>query len=291
MSDQENNTIFELSEEDSAALAQMQESEVEEEVAEEQAPEPDQANAEEERAKPKIKTVPHAAMHEERLKRQSAEREAQQYREMLTRLNERLTRVEDAPPPPPDPAEHPIEALQYERQQREALQRRLDEESAQRQQQAHQQNYETQVRNYAMASEAEFRKQNPAYDEAVNHLRSSRAAELALFNLNPQQIEAQLTYEAMSLAQTCAQQGYDFGDFVYRLAETKGYKPAPDKSGAEEKIKTVSQGQDRAKSLSAAGGKSSGAEMTVESLLKMENDEFDAWCRKNPAKAKALLGG
>ena len=32
-------------------------------------------------------------------------------------------------------------------------------------------------------------------------------------------------------------------------------------------------------------------EFTGEMLLKMPMDEFEAWCAKNPAKAKRLMGG
>jgi hypothetical protein len=31
--------------------------------------------------------------------------------------------------------------------------------------------------------------------------------------------------------------------------------------------------------------------MTGEMLLKMPMDEFEAWCTKNPARAKRLMGG
>jgi hypothetical protein len=288
---------FELSEDDSAAIAAMDgseelETEVTETPAEEEPAEGAESEEQQQPEQKKTKTVPHQALHQERMERKKAEERARSLEAQFAQLNERLRQAAEAQrEPPPDPDQDPIAALRYEREQREALQRAIEEQRQQQHQAYQQQQFENEVISYASSQVQEFRAENPSYDEALQYLEKVRSDELSLFGMTPQQIKQQIHGEAMNLAANCAQRGANVAETIYRMAEVRGFRPKPDTSKAEEKIKTVSTAQERSKSLSSAGGKSGGAEMTVETLLKMEPDEFDSWCRKNPAKAKALMGG
>lgn len=283
---------FEFTEEEESALVEVPEEEVTLEPAEpEQGEEAEKPDVRAEEQKPKVKTVPHQALHAEREERKKAEERVRNLEAQFAMLNERIRIASQEPPaPPPDPEQDPIAALQYERQQREALQRQIEEQTRQSQQAFQQQTYERQVINLAQSHEGRFRIEAPDYDAAVQFLTAQRAAELEVWGLDPAGVEQQIRQEAISLAMQAAQRGVNFAEMTYNMAKARGYAPKPDTREAEEKIKTVSQAQERSKSLSSAGGKTGGAEMTVEQLLKMPPDEFDSWAKKNPAKMKALMG-
>ena len=95
----------------------------------------------------------------------------------------------------------------------------------------------------------------------------------------------------MAIAQMALGNRKSAAEIIYNLAQQRGYKkPAAGGKGAD-KIDAINRGQQANKSLANAGGSSGDGEMTGEMLLKMPMDEFEAWCNKNPAKAKRLMGG
>lgn len=287
MSEEENKALIAMADEDDEPAV--------EEVVEEATEETVEAEAAEEEAKPekRSKTVPHQAFHQEREERKKWEAQAKQYAEHLARLDERMRMAaeKEQEVAPPDPDQDPIAAIRYERERREALEHQHAERQKQDQQAHQQRQYEQQVVNYATEHVTEYRAENPSYDEAVNYLETVRASELALFGLGQQEIFQQIQSEAMNLAANCAKRGANVAETIYKMAEVRGFKAKVDTQEAEQKIETVSRGQERGKTLSNAGGKSGGAEMTAVDLLKLPSDEFEAWGKKNPAKYKALMGG
>jgi hypothetical protein len=75
---------------------------------------------------------------------------------------------------------------------------------------------------------------------------------------------------------------------IYNLARQRGYRGG---GSGQDRLDTIARGQAAGKSLASAGGSGGDSEMSAEALLRMPMDQFEAWCAKNPAKAKRIMGG
>ncbi|WP_426526819.1 hypothetical protein [Bradyrhizobium sp. McL0615] len=150
------------------------------------------------------------------------------------------------------------------------------------------------VDNYTKACD-EFEQTTPDFKAAYNFLLNSRAAELKAIGYDtPQSLHEALIADEFAIAQMAMQRAKSPAQMLYDLANQRGYKkPAadPDKGKAAEKLETIERGQAAHKSLNDMGGSSGDADMTAEALIAMPADEFEAWCNKNPAKARRLFGG
>lgn len=243
-------------------------------------------------------TVPHQALHEERERRKAVEAEAQKLREERAALNERFriinemqNRAQEAPQEEmPDPEQDPLGAIRW--QTREL--NRLREEQAQfnqREQQGQQHN--TFVRQYQAQAQA-FAKETPEFNDAYQHLFTSRVQELMLTGYSQGDAQQLAIRDEEAIARSAMQQGKNPASVMMELAKHRGWQ-APAKEDPQEtavkKVETAARGVSTNRSLSSAGGMTGSTEMTPETALKMSNDEFAAWCDKNPAKARKLLGG
>jgi len=140
---------------------------------------------------------------------------------------------------------------------------------------------------------AQFEAKTPDFKAAYNHLLNSRAAELMAMGYDdPVQLHEALTADEMAIAQMALGKKKSAAEIIYNLAQQRGYKKAEPGGGkGAEKLDAIERGQNANKSLSNTGGNSGDGEMTGEMLLKMPADEFEAWCAKNPAKARRIMGG
>ncbi|HBF53308.1 MAG TPA: hypothetical protein DEA80_14505 [Afipia sp.] len=243
-----------------------------------------------------LKVVPLAALHEERSRRKRTEENARKIETELAELRGKFSI---------------IEKLQGGNQEQQAevtpetdifgfakktgetvaeLQKRLDAQDAQ--------NKDSQERGRVVTNyqtdAARFTQANPDFGDAYKHLLQSRANELrALGYEDPVELHEALVNEELAIAQLSFKNNKSPAETIYALAQQRGYKKADPnaKTGAASKLETIERGQNANKSLSNTGGGSGDADMTAAMLLKMPNDEFEAWCVKHPAKAKAIFGG
>jgi hypothetical protein len=151
------------------------------------------------------------------------------------------------------------------------------------------------VDNYK-ADAAAFEAKTPDFKKAYDHLLNSRAAELKAIGYDtPELLHQALVADEFAIAEMAFAKGKSPAEMIYALANQRGYKKTtaadPDAGAAAEKLATIERGQAAHKSLSATGGSSGDPEMTAEALIAMPAAEFEAWCEKNPAKAKRLFGG
>lgn len=213
--------------------------------------------------RPKPGFVPHAALHEERRKRQQLESELAEFR----RFKEQIE-AEKAKAAIPDVNADPVGHLNYTSQEVAALR-----EKAARQEQADQQRQtEERFRLTVVASERDFTKTTPDYFEAMEHLRSQRDQELQMYGVHDLAERQQImNREAMGIAWNAMQNGENPAKRAYELAKFRGYKAKPK---ASEQIETLQKGAEAAKSLSGKGGQSPAA-LSPEALLDMSDDEFD----------------
>jgi hypothetical protein len=168
------------------------------------------------------------------------------------------------------------------------IQRRLAAEDDQRRADGQRNNL---IAAYRMDA-AQFEAQNPDFKAAYTHLLNSRATELqAIGYEDPMQLHQALTNDEMSIAQMALANKKSAAEIIYNLAQQRGYRRAVPGGKSAEKLDAIARGQNASKSLASTGGSAGDGDVTADMLLKMPMDEFEAWCSKNPAKAKRLMGG
>ena len=245
---------------------------------------------------PRQETVPQAALHEERKRRQEAEERARQIELQNARMQERFQMWQQATAPqqqPPDPDKDIFGTVKY---QGEVLARQQDEINRYKQHLATKQQMEA-LDNWGKANEQAYRQRVPDYDNALQFLRRSRANELkATTPWNDMQIVQQVTNEERQLVAQAAQWRRNPADMAYRNAQARGYRanaapPAPPPNPAQ-RLNVIEAGQQASRSLTGVGGRAAvNPEMTVENLLRMNDRELEAFKTKNPAKYRKLKGG
>lgn len=245
--------------------------------AEEQKPAAEKPKAEE-----RVRLVPHAALHEERVKRQELER--------------RLREIETAKPkaePVAELDEHtdPIGVIGqlkaklqgYEQQtQRQMEEARAMEDLGRR----------VGARVQAYAAE------HPEYSDQVKFLRQSRFEELQDLGYEDEQIARQLLQEEVALGQRALETDRDPGEMVASMAKRRGWKaadpnpepnPAPEVKPApqavaikeeiaktEAKIARLEKGQRAARSPSTGGGGAAENELSLAAIADLDGAAFDA---------------
>lgn len=239
--------------------------------------------------------VPHAALHEERLRRQETERVLAEERKARQTIEERtnllLERFNQAPAQAPqqqqvptfdtDPAGH---LLAHQRQQGEAL-----NEVVRVLMSMGQQNQVAQtiggLQQRAIAMEQEFAADTPDYNEAVAFLAKARHNDLAEVGyVDPGERQRMISQEAIGLVERSLQAGRNPASVVYALAKNRGFGAAPlaaaepsaaaaPPNGAA-RLQTMQRGQEQARTLGNTRG-SAPPPLTAQRLLEMTPEEFE----------------
>lgn len=260
-----------------------QEEVAEEEVVEEAAEEAvEEVEAPEEDAAEKRDKVDYGALHAERERRKQAQRELEEIRtkystleERIATINEQIARQNQAPTPTFE--ENPDEYFRHQLEQTgksvEELKAEMSKSSEAEQHRLAQQ----QLAQSIMAAEAEFRRESPDYDDAVNFLREARAREYAIWGIDdPSEINLRLYGEALQLAEHARQAGMSPAQLAYNLASARGYRKAAAQQvgdDASKKLEKVKKGQESSKSLSSRGGEGEPV-LDAEALANMSDEEF-----------------
>jgi hypothetical protein len=238
------------------------------------------------------KMVSLSALHEERGRRKATESEKRALENQLAELRGKFSIIERLQAPP-EAAAPTLEndifgVMKHTTESVAEIQRRLRAEDEQKRAEGERNHLVTAYRMDA----ARFEAKTPDFKAAYNHLLNSRAAELQAMGYDdPMQLHTALTSDEMAIAQMALANNKSAAETIYQLAQQRGYRKAGPGKATADKLDSIARGQNANKSLSSTGGNSGDAEMTGELLLKMPMDEFEAWCTKNPAKAKRLMGG
>src|SRR5215510_7865632 len=135
--------------------------------------------------------VDYGAFAEERNKRKDVEARLAKAEEMQIRMEERWKAMQERQVAPPQPPPRPPKAEEDIFGAVNHLQRTLENQGKQleesRKREAAQASMNA-ILGAAGRAEADFRKTAPDYDQALNYLRQSRANELAMWGLDPQQV-------------------------------------------------------------------------------------------------------
>lgn len=278
-----------LTEEETAALAEMkdagpiEEPEVQDEPVEEEPKAEPEAKAEpkdEPKAdKPPEGYVPHGAMHQERTRRQDAEK-------ALAEMRERLEALEKpkADPAVPDPVLDPEGFTAYQRSVQKAQDDRWEAFNAERQA------ADTQRQRLSQAAslEAEFMSKTPEYPEAVKFLDGHRRQELAELGYANEQIAEIIRRDVNAIFDNATAQGRNPAEMLFKQAQMRGWA-APAKAADEgAKMQALQAAQENNTTLSTAGGEANGGGFTIKQLANMSEDELKGLYGKDGKLPKAV---
>lgn len=230
------------------------------------------------------KTVPLAALHEERERRKELQRQIEDVnRRADERFNLIAQKLAASSPSPeagkreiPDPEKDAVGAIRMTAEEVKVLsdfKRQVEAQAVQSQAiQA--------VMGHASNLETEFTKATPDYQAASDFLRDARARELGAFGLDPFRVRQILAAEKLQLAHASLQQGRNPAEIVYALAKMRGYaaKNAANRAdaaggGEAAKLARIAKGQEAGVSLGSASGAAPG-KTGIEALLAMSDGEF-----------------
>ena len=305
------------------------------EVAQPDPPAPVEPKAAEPDAPHEPKTVDKRALDEERSKRKKAEAAAaelqRKYDADLAKANARFEMLAEAAqahtasqqPKAPEPAveipDFAADPQGYIKGNFEAMERRhqamlaeLKEakaaaatvgETMQRQEAT------SQLESWAMQQEAAYAAETPDYTDAMKHLMAARAQQLRLIGVEDEaRISQTIRQDVQGLANLARQQGRNFAEMLYGLAQANGFQkkapgasatapvtpkpsPAVDVDSAAERL---IRGAEMATTLGAGGGAPAG-EAAPAAIAAMSDAEFAklyAKVQKNGGAAmRQLFGG
>jgi hypothetical protein len=260
--------------------------------------EPERGEEREERDEREDRKVPSWRLREQTKKAQEAERKAEEadrrYNDLMARISaaqERAAREEAEaaakPAPPPDIETQPFEAVKYERQRREELERRMEERETTREQQEQAAAAQRDYLASLATREAEFQKQNPDYYDRATHVLNATTA--AIKERHPQASDAAARAEATRLLHAQAWEleaaGIDPALYWHTLAAQRlGYKP---KAAAAPAAPRDQQGKFR--SLSDSPGAAPRGELTAEQIADMDEDKLVALSRSKKIDLAKVL--
>lgn len=235
--------------------------------------------AEQQEQKPDTRTVPLAALHEERQKRREIQQEIQRLREDQQRrdtvLEQRLAtlaqakQAEQTPSFEEDPAGHLRHGQAQIQQGLQLQQQQMAQWHQQQQQEAAFRN----LTNAVMSHEAQFVAQAPDYADAVKYLHNQIAAEIVADGADPEHANQEASNRLKLLAYQKAQQGQNPAESAYRIAQARGYSKKTAEQTPAQRLESQQKGVSVAKSL-GNGGSSSQNKLSIETLASMSDEEF-----------------
>ena len=218
---------------------------------------------------PAERTVPLAALEDERRKRQQLEESLNETRSKMTELEslrEEIKQWREAQTATgePDYWDQPKNYIDHQVQKANKSYDEIRNQNSQLSQQINEFNKLNEIRSTIDAQTQHYRKQYDDYDQAIDYVRNIQSANMKLGGVPEDQIPQALAANEINLAATLAQNKIAYPEYVYKMAQNMGYKG---KSPDEQKLENVSRGQQR-----ASGGQSG----KLGEYKRMPNDEFEA---------------
>lgn len=229
-------------------------------------------------------TVPHAALHEQRLANKALQEELRSAREAQQRMEgtfqKLLSGLNDKPAPKFE--EDPLGHMQARNEKLEKEISGVTEQLQQLNKQSSQTQFMSQVSETISGSEAEYRATHPDYDLALKHLKDVTRQDLLDQGVDPATIEQTINAGKIGLANAALQQGKNPAAVIYDRAKRYGYTP----KAPQDKLSTLARGADLGKTVE--GGSAAG--LTLRDLAQMPDDQIDALVADDK-KFQALIRG
>lgn len=229
----------------------------------------------------------------ERARRRQAEAQARAASEQLAAIQQRIMQAQQRARMgnAPDPEENVVEALKYERQLRLAREQQDAQRMQQMQATQQQANYINELKTTVEDYEAEFRAQNPDYDEAAEWLVDMEQRRLEMTGVPKEQAEQYAINWAVNMTSLMLQQGKNPAQVAYEAAKMMNWQPKGGKAqsqveaavaaaaAGQQKLAQQKAGQSAAKTMSGGGiAQSSSDSLSHGNTLK--GAAFDKWAEK-----------
>lgn len=255
-----------------------------------------------EKPEQKARTVPHQALHAERIKRQQAEQELQAQRQRWELSERRMAELAAAfeaknAPQPPDVNQDPLAYIKYleskldtvasDTQAQKAERERQQQEYVRQQQEAQ---AVSEIDNAYRAAWTEKLDANPDAAEAYKAFVSTLDQHFQIRGLtDPSQRTAAIQAEERAIAYAALQQGRDPAEAIISQAKVYGYVPKP--ADATETLQRRQEGLKAARSLSQVSGKAGGGLPSPQQLADMSIEEYEEFRAKvSPRQLAKMLG-
>lgn len=227
-----------------------------------------------------------ARQEREKRRAEQAAREAAEARaaQLEANLRQIMAQMQGAQNKAPDPEVDVVAALKHTQAQLAAERQRQAQEAQQRQvieQQTHiARTIQTKVEDF----EAEFKAENPDYDDALEHVLDTKEAEFEMAGFSKSQAQAAAAQWAMNAAAAMLKTGRNPAEQAYAMAKRLGYQPkgavtTPDPNAQvaqqnAQKLAAIKDGQN-ATSKMAGGGSNGGFDGSLKSIANLEGAAFD----------------
>lgn len=247
-----------------------------------------------------------SSLKAENERRRDAEKRAQEveakYAEHMARVQERLAMLVEnrqqgeqkpAEPQIPDINTDPLGHFQAKDAIRERELNELREWRKGQEKTSEQQTAMTRVVEEVTRLEADFSRTTPDYADAMQHLKSTWAAEARVAGI-PEQMA--IAARAREIAQLAARANRNPAELGYEMAKARGYaKKAPGTGNGQQQgptLETLQRGIASSKSTSSAPGRAAPGTPTLDALVNMDDEEFikNYVGRDNP-KWRKVAGG
>ena len=236
-----------------------------------------------------------AQAREEREKRRAeaarAEAAEQRAAQLEANLRQFMAQMQQNQQKAPDPEVDVVGALKYTQAQLAAERQRQAQEQQQRAALAQQTQIARTIQTKVEDFEAEFKAENPDYDDALEYVLDTKEAEFELAGYPKDMAKQHAARWAMNAAAAMLQTGKNPAEQGYALAKRMGYAPKqaqPDPAviaaqqvaqANADKIKQIKEGQ-AAGSKMAGGGSGGGFDGSLKSIAALEGAAFDAASEK-----------
>jgi len=246
-----------------------------------EAPEPEQAEEQEQR-RPGDATV---ALKAERAARRAEKREFQRQIDELRAAVQQPRQTEQRQTAAPiNPEDDPIGALMETREKLAAIEAERQRATEQQGQAKAQEQYMARIQTTVQEYEAEFAADNPDYHQAAEFLTQSRAKEYQTAGYTPAQVQQALQREYHDIIVNAVGAGRDPAEVFYNLSKQRGFR-----GGQTPKLDAIAAGQKATGALSGGGRGADG--LTFGAVADLEGADFDKAYAKLRAAARRREAG
>lgn len=230
---------------------------------------------EEQTEKPRVESVPHAALHEERTRRKELERKLTEEASNRTKLEERVNQLTGlfARGQQEEEQMDPLELLA--RQVGEVTKTVNEKLTAEQQAQKQQADEREFIQKYLASAQA-YLKDNPAFGDAYGFLTEARSKELQKIYRDPAKVMEKLLKEEREIVEQAYADERNPAEVLFELAQERGYKQQA--KTETPKLETMDRGLKAAKSLGSGGGKVDSNfaldSISARDLADMSDEEF-----------------
>lgn len=251
---------------------------------------------------PEARVIREEAYRREQDQRRKAEKEARELREQLAYFKGKLEQPSAPAPKPveiPDFTQDPATHLKAKVDQVDKVLSELTKSTEEHKKLSEQEQRKAQFRNDYARQAAEFAKSTPDFAQAYNHALEQKRGELEDAGMTGDRLEQTLEQWEEYIAAVAMEAGKNPGEAIYKISQRAGFKKAETKDAprndkgqfvsAEDKLKTIAEGQEKGNGLGAITGSGVSAEPSLQALLSMPRKD-SAKIVTDETKWRKLMG-